>query len=226
MTRVGRSGRAVAVVAKAPVAGLAKTRLAAAVGAAAASRAAAAMLADTLEVVAAVDAAPWLCFTPGAARARMRRLAPGFGLLPQVDGDLGDRLAACLAGLLERGAERVAIVGADTPHVPGAAYAAAFELLDRVDVVLGPATDGGYYLVAAKAAHPQLFVGVPMGTDAVLEATLRRAAAGGLEVGLLGPMRDLDRIEDLRAALDAGELAASPRTLAVAGELLAGRMPA
>jgi uncharacterized protein len=220
------SARAVAVVAKAPVAGLAKTRLAATVGMAAASRAAAAMLADTVEVVAAVDAAPWLCFTPATARRRMRRLAPGFSLLPQVAGDLGDRLAACLATLLQRGAERVAIVGADTPHVPGAAYAAAFALLDRVDVVLGPATDGGYYLVAARAAHPELFVGVPMGTDAVLEVTLRRAAACRLEVGLLAPLRDLDRLEDLEAALAAGELAASPRTLAVATELASGRMPA
>jgi uncharacterized protein len=219
-------GRAVAVVAKEPVAGLAKTRLAATVGAAAASRAAAAMLGDTLEVVATVDAAPWLCFTPAAARRRMRRLAPGFSLLPQVAGDLGDRLAACLAALLERGTGRVAIVGADTPHAPRAAYTAALELLDQVDVVLGPATDGGYYLVAAKAPRPELFVGVPMGTDAVLEMTLRRAAAGNLRVGLLPPLRDLDRIEDLQAALDAGELATSPRTLAVATELVAGRTPA
>jgi uncharacterized protein len=226
VSEAASSARAVAVIAKAPVAGLAKTRLAASVGMAAAARADAAMLADTVEVVAAVDAAPWLCFTPATARRRMRRLAPGFSLLPQVAGDLGDRLAACLAGLLDRGAERVAIVGADTPHVPGAAYAAAFSLLDRVDVVLGPATDGGYYLVAAKAAHPELFVGVPMGTDAVLEVTLRRAAARRLEVGLLAPLRDLDRLEDLEAALAAGELAASPRTVAVATELASGRLPA
>jgi uncharacterized protein len=218
--------RALAIIAKEPVAGRAKTRLAAAVGPAAAARAAAAMLGDTVEAVAAVDAVPWLCFTPSAARRRMRRLAPGFALLPQVDGDLGDRLAGCLCGLLEGGAERVAIVGADTPHIPAAAYAAAFELLDRVDVVLGPATDGGYYLVAARTCRPDLFRGVPMGTEVVLEVTLRRAAADGLEVGLLDPLRDLDRVEDLRAALDAGELAASPRTLAVATELLAGRVPA
>jgi uncharacterized protein len=220
------AARAVAVLAKEPVAGLAKTRLAATVGAAAAARAAAAMLADTLEVVAAVDAAPWLCFTPATAQRRMRRLAPGFSLLPQVAGDLGDRLAACLAALLGCGAGRVAIVGADTPHLPGAAYTAALELLDNVDVVLGPATDGGYYLVAAKAARPELFLGVPMGTGAVLEVTLRRVAAGDLRVALLPPLRDLDRFEDLRAALDAGELAACRRTLAVAGELVAGRMPA
>jgi uncharacterized protein len=184
------------------------------------------MLADTLEVVAGVDAARWVCFTPAAARRRLRRLAPGFSLLPQVAGDLGDRLAACLAGLLERGAGRVAIVGADTPHVPAATYTAALELLDHVDVVLGPATDGGYYLVAAKAPRPELFLGVPMGTGEVLAVTLRRAAANHLRVALLPPLRDLDRFEDLRAALDAGELAGSPRTLAVATELVAGRMPA
>ena len=76
MTVGASSGRAVAVVAKEPVAGLAKTRLAATVGTAAASRAAAAMLGDTLEVVATVDAAPWLCFTPTAARRRMRFSRP------------------------------------------------------------------------------------------------------------------------------------------------------
>jgi uncharacterized protein len=103
---VTTGGRALAIIAKEPVAGGAKTRLAATVGPAAAARAAAAMLGDTVEAVAAVDAAPWLCFTPPAARPRMRRLAPGFGLLPQVDGDLGDRLAGCLCQLLDGGAER------------------------------------------------------------------------------------------------------------------------
>ncbi|HWD44199.1 MAG TPA: DUF2064 domain-containing protein, partial [Actinomycetota bacterium] len=87
--------------------------------------------------------------------------------------------------------------------------------------VLGPALDGGYYLVAAKASRPELFVGVPMGTEVVLAATLTRAARGGLRVALLPPLRDLDRVEDLAAALDGGELDAAPATLAAAAELLA-----
>jgi Uncharacterized protein conserved in bacteria (DUF2064) len=107
---------ALAVIAKEPVAGTAKTRLAPALGTTGAARAAAAMLADTVAVVRAVGADPWLCFTPPQARERFGRLAPGFGLLAQAPGDLGDRLAACLADLLAAGAERVAIVGADTPH--------------------------------------------------------------------------------------------------------------
>jgi glycosyltransferase A (GT-A) superfamily protein (DUF2064 family) len=163
-----------------------------------------------------------LCFTPAEARERLGRLAPGFGLLAQASGDLGDRLAACLAGLLAAGADRVAIVGADTPHIPPASYQRAFALLDEADVVLGPALDGGYYLVAAKAARPELFVGIPMGTEVVLSTTLARAARSGLGVVLLPPLRDLDRVEDLAASLAAGELAGAPATLRAATELLAG----
>jgi rSAM/selenodomain-associated transferase 1 len=212
---------ALAVIAKEPVAGAAKTRLAPALGADGAARAAAAMLADTLAAVRRVAAARWLCFTPPGARERLARLAPGFGLLPQRGGGLDERLAACLEDLLAAGAGRVAIVGADTPHLPPALYRRAFALLDRADVVLGPAADGGYYLVAATAGHPELFAGIPMGTGVVLEATLARAAAAGLAVGLLPTLRDLDRVEDLRAALAAGELDRAPATRAVAAELLA-----
>jgi rSAM/selenodomain-associated transferase 1 len=209
------------VIAKEPVAGLAKTRLVPALGEAGAARAATAMLADTLAAVRATGADPWLCFTPVEARERLGRLAPGFGLLAQGSGDLGDRLAACLADLLATGADRVTIVGADTPHVPVSSYQRAFALLDEADVVLGPALDGGYYLVAAKAARPELFVGIPMGTEVVLTETLARAIAAGLVVALLPPLRDLDMVEDLAAALDAGELAGAPATLAATKELLA-----
>ena len=215
------TGRALAVIAKRPVPGQVKTRLAPAFGPVGAARAAAAMLADTLATVRAVEADRWLCFAPARARAAMAALAPGFGLLAQPGGGLGARLAACLDGLLAQpGAGRAAIVGADTPHLPPATCAAAFALLDEVDVVLGPALDGGYYLVAAKAPAPALFAGVRMGTAAVLAATLERAEAAGLTVGLLPALRDLDTPDDLAAALAAGELAASPETSAVAAELL------
>ena len=217
----GQRRDALAVIAKEPVAGLAKTRLVPALGAAGAARAASAMLADTLAAVRARGAEPRRCFAPVEARERLCRLAPGFGLLAQASGDLGDRLAACLADLLGAGADRVAIVGADTPHIPPASYRRAFALLDEADIVLGPALDGGYYLVAAKASRPELFVGVPMGTEVVLTETLTRATRGGLLVALLSPLRDLDRVEDLAAALAAGDLDATPATLAAATELLA-----
>jgi uncharacterized protein len=217
-------GAALAVIAKEPVAGTAKTRLAPELGQAGAARAAAAMLADTLAAVRQVGAAPWLCFTPPAARERLASAAPGFGLLAQRGADLGDRLAACLQDLLAAGARRVAIVGADTPHLPPAVCRRAFELLGHADVVLGPALDGGYYLVAAKASRPELFAGVPMGTDVVLQATMARAARAGLRVALLPPLHDLDRVEDLRLALATGQLDRAPATRAAVVELLAGRL--
>jgi uncharacterized protein len=179
------------------------------------------MLADTLAVAAASGAEPWVCFTPPAARARLARLAPGFGLLPQRDGDLGDRLAACFEDLLGAGVARVAIVAADTPQLPAASCRRALALLDQVDVVLGPCLDGGYYLVAATACWPELFVGVPMGSGAVLEETITRVSRLGLTVGLLPVLRDLDRVEDLREALAAGELDGCPYTRVAVAELLA-----
>ena len=218
---------ALAVIAKAPVAGLAKTRLAPALGGQGAATVAAALLADTLATVRTVPADPWLCFAPAGARDRMAALAPGFRLVAQAGGDLGDRLAACAATLRAAGARSLAIVGADTPHLPAAWYHSAFALLDRVDLVLGPALDGGYYLIAIDAATrpppAELFTGVPMGTDAVLGETLSRAQGLGLRVALLPPLRDLDRIEDLRAALDHGELAGSPNSLEAIGALLRRR---
>ena len=215
---------ALAVIAKEPVAGAAKTRLIPALGPDGAARLAAAMLADTLTMVRSVGASPWLCFTPAPARARLARLAPGFSLLPQGGGDLGDRLAACLDRLLQTqppGGGRAAIVGADTPHLPAARCRQALALLDHADLVLGPALDGGYYLVAVRTSWPELFAGVPMGTDRVLQATLDRAARLGLRVALLPALRDLDRVEDLHAALEGGELDRAPRTRAAAWELLA-----
>jgi uncharacterized protein len=217
--------RALVVIAKEPVPGAVKTRLAPFVGADGAARVAAAMLADTVAVMTQVEAEPWVCFAPPDARGRMARLAPGCGLLAQVQGDLGDRLAACFAVLLGGGAQRVVIVGADTPHLPRATYEAAFTLLDHVEVVLGPAADGGYYLVGAKAALPELFVGVPMGTQVVLQETIQRAIRRRLRIATVPMLRDLDRLEDLRAALAAGELDGSPRTRTVATDLLAVRRP-
>jgi uncharacterized protein len=218
---------ALAVIAKEPVAGLAKTRLAPALGARGAASVAAAMLADTLATVRTVAADPWLCFEPACARDRMAALAPGFRLLAQAGGDLGDRLAACAAALHAAGARRLAIVGADTPHLRAAWYRSAFALLDRVDLVLGPALDGGYYLIAIDAARrpppAELFTGVPMGTDAVLGETLSRSQGLGLRTGLLPLLRDLDRMEDLEAALDHDELAGSPCSLEAIGALLRQR---
>ena len=148
---------------------------------------------------------------------------PGSGCWPRLPATSATAWPPAWPTCSAAGADRVAIVGADTPHVPTTSYRRAFALLEQADVVLGPALDGGYYLVAAKAARPELFVGIPMGTDTVLSETLARATRDGLVVALLPPLRDLDRVEDLAAALAAGDLAGAPATLAAATELLAER---
>ena len=97
------------------------------------------------------------------------------------------------------GARRVAIVGTDVPWIGRQDVLEALESLDDHDLVLGPATDGGYYLLAMKRPLPDLFREVPWGTGDVLATTLDRAASLGLNVRVLRALSDVDTIEDLAA---------------------------
>jgi rSAM/selenodomain-associated transferase 1 len=141
-----------------------------------------------------------LFFAPSEAAAVMRAWLPGARLLPQVDGDLGARMAAAFERAFQRGATRVALVGTDTPGVSRRAVLEALDALDEADVVVGPAEDGGYYLLALRAPHPGLFEGIAWSTAAVLRETRARAEGRGLVVRELGLLRDLDTLDDLRAA--------------------------
>jgi uncharacterized protein len=113
--------------------------------------------------------------------------------------DLGERLWQGLAALAAR-YPWVAAVGSDHPHLTAARVEEAFELLEAgAQVVLGPADDGGYYLVAlaAEALRHELFEGIAWSTASVLGATLERCAALGLRTELLAPSSDVDTGEDL-----------------------------
>lgn len=127
---------------------------------------------------------------------------------PQARGDLGVRLERTFAEEFEAGAERVAIIGTDSPTLPESRLAHAFEALIDHDVVLGPAADGGYYLVGIRGrAWPtarDLFAGIHWSSDRVLGDTITRLAGTGLQAELLAPWYDIDRPGDLRlAAVDA-----------------------
>ena len=135
---------------------------------------------------------------PGAAEA-VRAWLPGVRLLPQSGGDLGARMAAAFARAFGRGAERAAIVGTDSPAVSRETVAGALDALDGADVVVGPAEDGGYYLLALRQPRPELFDGMAWSTPAVLEATLARAGEAGLRVRQIARLRDVDLPGDLRA---------------------------
>ncbi|MDA8164197.1 MAG: TIGR04282 family arsenosugar biosynthesis glycosyltransferase [Desulfobacteraceae bacterium] len=133
----------------------------------------------------------------GGSRERFAKWLGSAKIVPQGRGGLGARLRRAFEAAFGRGAKRAVAVGADCPALSPEVLARAFEELHRKDVVLGPAMDGGYYLVGLSRPAPALFAAIPWGTSGVLAATLARAAAGSLSVSLLEPLADVDRPEDL-----------------------------
>jgi len=129
---------------------------------------------------------------------------PGLDAVRQTGDDLGTRLHRALADAA-REHRAVAAVGSDHPTLPLARVEEAFAAAARGRAALGPADDGGYYLIAlpAGAIAPELFAGVAWSTGRVLEQTLSRCRAAGLDPVLLAPGRDVDEGPDLaRLAAD------------------------
>jgi rSAM/selenodomain-associated transferase 1 len=197
---------------RAPELGYVKTRLAAELGAGAALSIYR-MLAQ--RVISAVRGAGSyslrVVYTPPRAESTMREwLGPSMDLQAQAPGDLGERMAAAIADATSAGAERVVVIGTDCPDVTADVVKEAFTLLDAADVVLGPASDGGYYLIGMSRIHSPLFAGVPWSSPDTLRVTLERARACGLSVALLEERRDIDTAADWRAWLASADQAAGP----------------
>ena len=184
------------VLLRAPRLGTVKTRLAAALGPDAALAAYRRLLNATLRAVACLPDVELRC-TPDDAVAEVSALAqPGWTVNPQGDGALGVRLQRAFADGYARGAKRLAVIGSDCPHLTAADIRAAWQALDRHDVVLGPATDGGYWLIALSALHSGLFENIDWGGPAVLQQSLDRAASLTLRVHRLRELSDVDTAED------------------------------
>jgi rSAM/selenodomain-associated transferase 1 len=111
---------------------------------------------------------------------------------PQCDGDLGHRLTNVVRTEFQHGAKRVFLIGGDCPGISHSYLADADRHLNEADVVIGPATDGGYVLLGLKAPHTELFEHIAWGTHAVLEQTLTAAKRWPLSVGLLPTLEDID----------------------------------
>ena len=188
------------VFARHPALGQVKTRLAHRVGPQEALRVYRELLAHTRAAADGVDVAKtlWLAGEPLATGSEFDDWA-GFEQRPQPAGDLGQRMHHAFAAAFAAGATAVVIVGTDCPELTPAHLRAAFQLLATHAVVVGPALDGGYYLLGMKLLHPDFFSNKPWSTDAVLAATLADANRLGLSVAQLAVLSDVDTAEDLAA---------------------------
>jgi rSAM/selenodomain-associated transferase 1 len=140
----------------------------------------------------------FLVYAPAGAREYFASLAADdYTLENQAEGELGQRLAQFMKRHLE-GGNRVVVLGSDSPTVPAEYVVRAFDELERADVVLGPATDGGYYLIGCRARCPPLFENMPWGGREVLQETVTRIRAAGLRLGLLPPWYDIDTLADVQ----------------------------
>jgi len=182
------------VVAKAPQPGVSKTRLCPPLTPDQASRLAAAFLHDTLSNVALAGLSPRIVCRGTTEQQKLRRLVgPQTQVSIQSGAGLGDALDAAFRQGVADGFAAVAVLGADSPTLPALVIREAFAALtDDNDVALGPAEDGGYYLLAARRLYPWLFRDMPWSTDGVASETLRRCQALGLRTHVLPAWYDVD----------------------------------
>ncbi|HUT93907.1 MAG TPA: TIGR04283 family arsenosugar biosynthesis glycosyltransferase [Thermoguttaceae bacterium] len=120
-----------------------------------------------------------------------------FPCCPQGPGDLGSRMAHAVQEAFQGGAQRVVVVGTDCPEITLDVVTDAFDRLASCDVVLGPAGDGGYYLIGLQREVPELLTSMPWGTEHVFHETVRRAKELSLSVSCIQTLADVDRPEDL-----------------------------
>ncbi|HET9950480.1 MAG TPA: TIGR04282 family arsenosugar biosynthesis glycosyltransferase [Candidatus Eisenbacteria bacterium] len=200
MSRPG--GASIALLAKAPVVGRVKTRLTPPLAPEDAAAVARASLVATIAAVAGKPALPLTLFLEGTLDEPLAAwvASRGVDVRAQGEGDLGERLRAAFAALFEEGAARVIAIGSDSPTLPFERLFAADAALRAHDAVLGPAEDGGYYLIGLARPEWRLLREIPWSRENVASVTLERAAAIGASIATLDPWYDIDDIASLRRA--------------------------
>ncbi len=226
-------GCVLGIFGKKPEPGRSKTRLASEFGEEIAAEIAGSMLFDILDfwssetilapggrrvfVFDPPDSGPWFdSFVPAA-----------FALLPQREGNLGERMRAFFEAEFADGAARVVLIGSDAPLIDPSVLVSAFLCLETRDVVIGPSTDGGYYLIGARDGGPPIFDGIQWSGSTVLAQTIDRLNDIGLSLSVLPASYDVDTPDDwrtlaghLRALRRAGLNPMLPRIEALAEQTL------
>ena len=184
-----------------PEPGLTKTRLISALGEEGAAKLQKELTEKTLQkidrLVKTSHVEPVIYFEGGDLAGMQNWLGPERLYKPQAQGDLGEKLKTAFSDAFGAGAERVVTIGCDCPGLSREHIGRAFDALYLKGLVLGPATDGGYYLIGMQRPLDALFEDIPWGTDKVFETTVSLAQQLGLSIEILEELDDVDRPEDL-----------------------------
>jgi rSAM/selenodomain-associated transferase 1 len=201
---------ALVIFAKAPIPGEVKTRLCPPLTPDEAATLHGSFVLDILErtkIAVAMLKLPidrYLACTPSATHVffKIMEERQSVKLIDQVGDDLGARMNQAFKTLFTQGYGQVLLIGTDLPTLPIDHFRQALASLENHDLVLGPALDGGYYLIGLKRMAPELFVDIPWSTDQVLRLTQEKAAGIGLKASLIQPWRDVDTLADLEALIE------------------------
>ena len=156
---------------------------------------------ETLAKLAGVDLI--IAYTPPEAESDLHALiGKEATYIPQIGADLGERLTSATQWAAKQGYTKILLVGSDSPTLPISYISKALTLLDSRDIVIGPSTDGGYYLIGFSAANlamtvPFVFEQISWSTADVFQQTMTRICSAKATVGLLSPWYDIDTAEDL-----------------------------
>lgn len=221
------SDTALVIMARYPELGKTKTRLAASIGAEGTLHLYRAFLIDLAQRFADWNSDLYWAYTP--ANVEFAEFLRGLVSLdvslwrnfPQHGTGLGERLLHAFCTAHADHMRKTIVIASDTPHISHALISQAQEALDGADVVLGPAEDGGYYLIAMRKPH-DVFSGIPMSTQHVLHMTVDKAHQLGLSVHLLEPLFDIDELPDLfrLAHILQEEQALAPATAACLAKIM------
>lgn len=194
---------AIIVMTRYPEAGKVKTRLIKHLGAEGATRLHQKMAEhtiSTLEPLRDIQTADlWIFFSGGSTEQMQTWLGEELEYRPQQGENLGCRMTHAFEHIFATGYTRAVMLGTDCPDIEGATVVKALKYLRRADVALGPAEDGGYYLIGINELHPDLFRNIDWGSAKVLKQTVEIVKNLNLIPAYLPPLRDIDTPEDLES---------------------------